>query len=164
MGVGAFACLTSLGSSCTLPGPDVFLIVNCGFFGSVCRRVCFPSVQAAVILFGCVRNFPRIPCVTICYLRMSDCVSSVCWCSVCVAAIFCGCMCVVYLIPSDLWDFGVCVHVSRSPSVQDSCDPPWLCVCVCPIVTVLCVHMCLGPCACCCNSLPNPLYVPIIYL
>lgn len=92
-------------------------------------RVCVPSVQAAVIVFGsvCVCDLPRIPsvapCVSVSSLRVSDCD-----CSVGLGLCVCGCdlpwlcVCVMYLIPSDLCmsdcDFGVCVHVSKSPGVQ----------------------------------------------
>lgn len=91
----------------------------------MCVRV---PVSLLCILFDCVCNLRQTPsvapCVTVSSLRMSDSDSSVCQGgSACVPVTFCGRMCVKYYhIPSDLCisgcDFGVCVHVSGSPSVQ----------------------------------------------
>lgn len=83
----------------------------------MCVRV---PVSLLCILFDCVCNLRQTPsvapCVTVSSLRMFDSDSSV-------PVTFCGRMGVKYYhIPSDLCisgcDFGVCVHVSGSPSVQ----------------------------------------------
>lgn len=60
------------------------------------------------------------------------------WGFVCVAVALRGCVCVLYLIPSDSrvssCDFGVCVRVSQPPNVQQQLWPPWPCACVCEFI------------------------------
>lgn len=99
-----------------------------------------------MILFGCVCNFPRIPCVTICYLHVSDCVSTLCRGSACVAATFCGCVCVVYLIPSDrccLIRTLECVYTCLGLLVYTAAVilPGCVCVCVSSCDCIVCPYV-----------------------
>lgn len=105
-----------------------------------------PSVQAAaVILFGCVCHLRRIPCITVSFLRVLDCD-----CSLCLGLCLCDCD-LLWLYEYDVyhpirallsdWGFGLCVHVSRSPSFQTAVIlPGWLCVCVCR--ERVCIYIC----------------------
>lgn len=95
--------------------------------------ICVPGVQAAVILWlcVCVCGFMRYCKLRVlCLTGIVVCV----WGFVCVAVALRGCVCVLYLIPSDSrvssCDFGVCVRVSQPPNVQQQLWPS-LAVCLC---------------------------------